>query len=171
MNLRSQRWIIYVNIGVLRTNIHNILSEGCLVLLQEVLRPQGSNKTVSPLHKFTSPCFKCSVRGGGGQRSRTVLACQLALHEVQGSEERFGMPRLGCRNAAGEWTGTYVRSIARDETKDFCIAGKLLFSLLDFLLTWRRLTNSKPGRAYARTSVIMVPTSGEPTICQNFTNV
>ncbi len=105
VTLRRQRWIIYVNIGVLRTNIHDILSEGCLVLLQEGLRPQGSNQTVSPLHKLTSPGFKCSGRGGG-KRSRTVFICQLALHEVQGSEWRFGMPWLRCRYAAGEWMGT-----------------------------------------------------------------
>ncbi len=117
---RSQHWIICVNVGVLRTNIHDILSEGCLVLLQEVLWPQGSNQTVSPLHNLTSPSFTCSGRGGG-QRSRTVWTawsslrifsrlssswtsssiCQLALHEVQGSKGCFGMPWLGCRSAAG----------------------------------------------------------------------
>ncbi len=43
------------------------------------------------------------------------------------------MPSFGCRNAAGAWLGTYVRAIARDETKDFRIAGKLLFSFLDFI--------------------------------------
>ncbi len=81
--------------------------------------------------------------------------CQLDLHEVQGSEVRFGMPWLGCRNAAGAWMGTYVRSIARDEAKDFRIAGKLLFSLLDFLSTWRKdlPTANTAVRMHARASL------------------
>ncbi len=46
------------------------------------------------------------------------------------------MPSFGCRNAAGAWMGK--RAIARPGTKEFCIAGKFLFSLLDFLSTWRK---------------------------------
>ncbi len=114
-------------------------------------------KLQSPLHKLTSPSFKCSGRGGG-QRSRIVLACQLALHDVQDSEERFGMPWLGCRNAAGQWMGTYVRSVARPKAKDFCIAGKLLFSLLDLLSSWRKdlPTANTAVRMHVRASLCTV---------------
>ncbi len=52
-------WILCVNTGILRKNLHDILSERSQALQQEFPRPQGSSQTVSP--RITLPALTSSA--------------------------------------------------------------------------------------------------------------